>query len=611
MAGLCKPSLARLTKDKGSTESRYKLHRWALLLGFALAVIGIGGATWIYGYRQALDSLAERSVADLALASDRVSTQLQIYQEVAVLMADHPALASLETLQERVFAQNLLRAVADKTAALDVLYADATGRVLTAAQGVTGTDISEETYFRRAMQGALGTGSGVLSENGRRAYFYAAPHFSSQRDVQTDMRVKILGALVIVADVEEVEQTWRGSLPAVFFTNAQGEVFISNRPELLFWRQTVDATDTAAQDDTQLSYRVSSAGEHEIWELSASPYLPARALHLVVDLPVIGLQGQILVDVAPARRLATLQAAALAALCLAFGTLLFLAMERRRTLAEANAVLESRVATRTRALQSTNSQLRREVNEREEAEAALKKAQEELVQAGKLSALGQMSAGISHELNQPLMAIQQYAENGEAFLQRGQVDRVGENLTRIAGMSVRMARIIKNLRAFSRNENEPMARVDLVQVINTAVELTGSRLAADAVTLNWNPPESDGPLYAWGGEVRLTQVFVNLINNAADAMLDQKDRSITITLQAGTRLSVAVKDIGPGIKEPEKMFEPFYSTKVVSSSEGMGLGLSISYGLLQSFGGDIRGMNAAQGAVFTVELDRWLEEAAT
>jgi two-component system C4-dicarboxylate transport sensor histidine kinase DctB len=569
----------------------------------------------MYGYRRALESLAERSVADLALASDRVSTQLQIYQEMAVLLAAHPVLAQLETPAERASAQRLLRSVADKTAALDVFYADPMGHVLAAAEGVTGRDISGEDYFRRAMQGALGTGSGVLGETGRRAYFYAAPHFTPQKDMQTDLQAdvptEILGTLVIVADVEDVEQTWRGSLPAVFFTNAQGEVFISNRPELLFWRQAGDDTGITLRGETELGYRVSSAGEHEIWELSWSPYLPKRALHLTVDLPVIGLQGQILVDVAPARRLATLQAAALAALCLAFGTLLFLAMERRRTLAEANAVLESRVATRTRALQSTNSQLRREVNEREEAEAALKKAQEELVQAGKLSALGQMSAGISHELNPPVMAIQQYAENGEAFLQRGQVERVGENLTRIAGMSARMARIIKNLRAFSRNESEPMARVDLVQVINTAVELTGSRLAADAVTLIWSPPASDGPIYAWGGEVRLTQVFVNLINNAADAMLAQQNRSITITLEAGARLSVAVKDIGPGIKEPEKMFEPFYSTKVVSSSEGMGLGLSISYGLLQSFGGNIRGMNAEQGAVFTVELDRWQEEAGT
>ncbi|MEP2717018.1 ATP-binding protein [Pseudophaeobacter sp.] len=577
------------------------MQRWVVFLGFALVVSGIGAATWVYGYRQALDSLAERSAADLALASDRVSTQLQIYQELTVLVVDHPALESLESQAERAAAQELLREVADKTAAMDVFYADATGQVLAAAEGVTQGDVSDQFFFQRAMRGSLGTGSAVLGEKARRAYFYAAPNFTTDGGIS--------GVLVVVADVEDVEQTWRGSLPAVFFTNAEGEVFISNRRELLFWRQGGDQSKGALPVEPELAYEVSAAGGHQIWALSGSQYLPKRALHLTVGLPVIGLTGQILVDVAPARRLATLQAAALAALCLAFGTFLFLTMERRRTLAEANAVLESRVETRTRALQSTNSQLRREVSEREDAEAALKKAQEELVQAGKLSALGQMSAGISHELNQPLMAIQQYAENGDAFLQRGQVDRVGENLTRIASMSARMARIIKNLRAFARNENEPMARVELVHVVNTAVELTASRLETDAVTLDWHPPNGGQPVYAWGGEVRLTQVFVNLINNAADAMLDQNNRAITISLAAEKRLSVSVSDIGPGIKEPEKMFDPFYSTKVVSSSEGMGLGLSISYGLLQSFGGKIRGVNSPQGAVFTVELERWNEDA--
>jgi two-component system C4-dicarboxylate transport sensor histidine kinase DctB len=102
-------------------------------------------------------------------------------------------------------------------------------------------------------------------------------------------------------------------------------------------------------------------------------------------------------------------------------------------------------------------------------------------------------------------------------------------------------------------------------------------------------------------------VLVNLINNAADAMLDQEDRQVRIVINSGQRLSVTVRDIGPGIKEPDKVFEPFYSTKTVGTSEGMGLGLSISYGLVQSFGGRIRGSNAATGAMFTVELERWTE----
>ena len=110
--------------------------------------------------------------------------------------------------------------------------------------------------------------------------------------------------------------------------------------------------------------------------------------------------------------------------------------------------------------------------------------------------------------------------------------------------------------------------------------------------------------------MRLTQVFVNLINNAVDAMMGQEAREIRIAITPGPRLTATVQDIGPGLKQPEKVFEPFYSTKAVGSSEGMGLGLSISYGLVQSFGGNIRGTNTDRGALFTVELDDWKEEDA-
>jgi two-component system C4-dicarboxylate transport sensor histidine kinase DctB len=319
--------------------------------------------------------------------------------------------------------------------------------------------------------------------------------------------------------------------------------------------------------------------------------------------------GHALMDIGPARRIAGLQAAVFAVVCLAFGAVLLQLGERRRTLARANAQLETRVAERTAELSETNIALRREVSERKDAEAALKKAQTDLVQAGKLSALGQMSAGISHELNQPLMAIRQYADNGAAFLEKDRPEDARDNLSRISQLAARAARIIKNLRAFARNESEPMGKVDLVQVIDTAVELTQTRLADEGIVLDWTPPAA--PVFAIGGEVRLGQVFVNLINNAADAMSGQHEKRITITLEGTRRPVVTVRDTGPGIADPGKIFEPFYSTKEVGSEDGMGLGLSISYGLVQSFGGNIRGVNAAGGgAVFTVELEDWREEAA-
>lgn len=565
-----------------------------------MAVGLLAAAVWTYGYRQAVEQLAQRAEADLELASDRLSAQLQRYQETAVLMAEHPALDYLDNPVGAEAARNILLEVADKTSALDVLYADRSGDVLVAARDQTMLSLSGAPYFERALQGALGSDHGVIPPFDQRAYYYGAPDFGPDG--------KVRGVLVVVVDIDNTEFDWRGSSPAVLFVDGNGEVFISNRPELLFWRRDGSGAGLQPTEGPARFFDSDEVGGFEIWTLDWGPYLPRKALHLVRDLPVIGMSGELVVDLAPAQRLAGLQAAAVAAICLAFGAMLFLATERRRTLAEANAVLESRVSERTQALSETNLQLRREVVERQEAEAALKQAQAELVQAGKLSALGQMSAGISHELNQPLMAIQQFADNGSAFLDRGKTDKAGDNLGRISQLANRMARIIKNLRAFARNESEPMGRVDIAQVIETAIELTAPRLRADGVDLDWSPPGK--PVPAWGGEVRLVQVFVNLINNAADAMAGQDTRRVTIRIDEGAKLAVTVRDTGPGIEDPEKIFEPFYSTKAVGSSEGMGLGLSISYGLVQSFGGNIRGANTEGGAIFTVELDRFKEEEA-
>ncbi|WP_372572497.1 sensor histidine kinase [Ruegeria jejuensis] len=576
------------------------MRRLWIIVGFLILVGVLAAGVWTYGYRQAVGQLAERAEADLKLASDRLSAQLQRYQETAVLLAEHPALEYLDLPGGRAAARDLLLDVADKTSALDVMYADRSGRVLVAARDETAHTLSGAPYFERALQGALGSDHGVIAPFDQRAFYYAAPDFGPDG--------KVRGALVVVVDIDNTEFDWRGSSPAVLFVDEAGEVFMSNRPELLFWRRDGAEAGLQPAKGPPRPFDTDLLGSFEIWTLDWGPYLPRQALHLVQDLPVIGMSGEVVVDLAPARRLAWLQAATVAAICLAFGALLFLATERRRTLAEANAVLESRVAERTQALSEANTQLRREVVERQEAEAALKQAQAELVQAGKLSALGQMSAGISHELNQPLMAIQQFADNGSAFLDRGRSEKAGENLGRISQLATRMARIIKNLRAFARNESEPMGRVDLVQVIDTAVELTAARLTNDGVELKWAAPSA--PIPAWGGEVRLVQVFVNLINNAADAMTGQDTRRISIDIEESDKLTVTVRDTGPGIEDPEKIFEPFYSTKAVGSSEGMGLGLSISYGLVQSFGGNIQGSNTDSGAMFTVQLDRFREEEA-
>lgn len=570
-------------------------NRLAIVCTFLAMVGGVSAGVWRNAYGQALSQLARQGEVDLTLASDRLTGQLQRYRELSVLTADRPAVADAVRGQGTQAAKALLVEIADKTAALDVMLVDRTGRVVQAARSAQGADLSQTPYVRRAMQGALGWAHGLSQPLAERAYYYAAPVF--------DELNKVIGVVVVAANITAIEWDWVGGNPAVFFTDQAGIVFVSNRSELVFWHRPAGAAGLRPPSGQAPDFDSSLHGRFEVWKLGWGPYLPQNALHITRELPVIGFQGEALMDIWPARRLAGLQAGSVAALFLAFGALLFLATERRRTLALANAQLEARVAQRTAALEQSNTQLRKEAHEREEAQIALARAQADLVQASKLSALGQMSAGISHELNQPLMAIRSFAENGAQFMERDNPERARENLTRISELARRMGRIIKNLRAFAKQESEPLSRVDVVSVLEGAIELLQTRLDQANVVLTFTRPEQ--PVWVRAGDVRLGQVFVNLIANAMDAMMQSAEKSIEINIEQGDKLTVLFCDTGPGIDMPDKVFDPFYSTKEVGASEGMGLGLSISYGIVQSFGGEIRGTNTDRGAKFSVQLERW------
>jgi two-component system C4-dicarboxylate transport sensor histidine kinase DctB len=568
------------------------MRRLALLIGFLAATFGFAAAVWHVAATEALARLAERGQADLTLATFRLTGQLQRYREVAVLMADHPALTGLarDGVGARGEVDQMLLRVADRSGALDLRLVDTTGRVLAASQG-TEDRLALTPDLARAGHGALGLQHSVDAGSGQRIFSYAAPVFSGAGPV--------VGAVLLRMDAETVEAPGRGDPMPVWFSDEYGVIFVTNRSEMLF-RQPREGPDVPANAYPQAllrpfpEMRADWRGGQVIWRIEGGRYLPARALMLSRALPVIGMTGTALVDAGAALRYADLQAVAAAALMVGFGAVLLALTERRRALAarlateaRMNALLDARVIARTRDL--------REANER------LTRAQADLVQAGKMSALGQMSAGISHELNQPLMAISSYAENATLYLDRGRLAEAGDNLARIAELARRMGRIIRNLRAFARQEREPMADVDIGAVVDAALDLLQQRLAGVAV--DWSRPAA--PLLVRGGEVRLQQVVINLLSNAADAMAAGEAPRIGISVaRAADMVRLTVTDTGPGIDEPDRIFDPFYSTKEVGSAEGMGLGLSISYGIVQSFGGKITGRNRADrgGAEFIVDL---------
>ncbi|WP_417257596.1 ATP-binding protein [Celeribacter sp.] len=573
--------------------------RVGLALAFVVAAALFGAAVYGFAYRTELDQAAARGRSDLALASDRLTTGLQRYREVAVFLADHPT--TLTTILEGGNARSLVEAadallidIADKTGAHSISIVSQKGFILADTGDAVRMPAGVQVAFERALHGALGVAH-FVDEAQRRRFVIAAPVFYPGGASR--------GAVLVSVDVGLLEWSWPTDPSAIYFTDEAGVAFVANRGELVL-RQGRGGDDS----DFPIT-KTRTIGAYEVFELDAGPYIPDHALHLTQELPVIRLTGELLMDLAPVRALARLQAGFAVALFLTFGAFAWVAMERRRTLAEANSRLEARVAKRTQALEAANRDLKREVAEREEAEARLKRAQADLVQAGKLSALGEMSAGISHELNQPLMAIRSFAENAQAFLERGRTDKAGENLGRISELARRMGRIIKNLRAFARQESEAITDVDLNGVVDAALEMMQAKISKSSVQTDW---VAGPPAIVRGGEVRLQQVVMNLVSNAVDAMetMDE-DAPKWLTIRIETTADIVrltVSDTGPGITEPEKMFDPFYTTKEVGAAQGMGLGLSISYGLIQSFDGQIKGANRPEeqggGATFTIELAR-------
>ncbi len=258
--------------------------------------------------------------------------------------------------------------------------------------------------------------------------------------------------------------------------------------------------------------------------------------------------------------------------------------------------LECRVDQRTSDLTNANRLLRQEVEEHE-------RTRDELIQAAKLAALGQMSAGINHELNQPLAAMRTYADNARAYLTRENLEQVGWNLQQISELTGRMAQISGQLKVFSRKSSGQLMRVSLGACLEGAQRILRTRIEHAGISLLIDMPDED--LFVAADMVQLEQVLVNLIGNACDALTDAAIKRIQVTARRdGERVQVQVRDTGPGIPADHlaQVFDPFFTT----SEGGLGLGLSISHTIAQRLGGTLSAANATDGgAVFTLDLAAW------
>lgn len=260
--------------------------------------------------------------------------------------------------------------------------------------------------------------------------------------------------------------------------------------------------------------------------------------------------------------------------------------------------------THAEALENTNSELRNEIALRQQVEQDLRETQAELLQAAKLAALGQLSASIAHEFNQPLAALSSYNHNASMYLERGDYDRCREKLEDIDRLVKRLSKTSNHLKSFARRPQEAVTKHDAVEVLENALSLFEERITRSDVNLVRDYPE--GPVYVLTDPTKLEQVLVNLLSNALDAVEGQSSPALYMVIaETDRRAVISVEDNGIGFAPDvsDKLFEPFFTTK--PPEKGLGLGLSISFNIIRDLGGRLKVAPRAddhRGTIATVEL---------
>lgn len=572
--------------------------RWLVLVAFLLlaplAAALAAGWTASVAHR----SLREQAQAQLALYEANLRAELERHAAVPLVMARNGEIEDLLTnpTPDRIDRVNRkLAGIATELGASALYVMDAKGTTLAASNWDSPTSFVGQNFIYRAyFHDAMATGEGHLFALGTTSL---VPGYYTARRVVAENRTDgtpVVGAVVLKVGFGALERAWTHAREKILVTDRDGIVFITNveswRYGALPSRLPVEPVRTAepeGEGPRPLPWSFGGAAD-QVTLLEDG----AERGYLLLSAAVPGGDWTIrtLTSLAPA------DASAEAAGLLAAAVVALAALA-------AHALLQRRVALVERlALQEeARWELERRVAS---ATAELRATENELTQAAKLAALGQMSAGIAHEINQPLAAIRAYADNAMVFLDRGRSDAVRDNLAEIADLTTRMATITRHLKGFARRASGTVGPVSADAAVAQALALMESRLRRDGVELVSDlPPDT---LWVVGEDVPLQQVLVNLIGNAADAMRASPRRRLFLTLAAdGDAVVLTVRDTGTGIADAAlpRLFVPFFTTK--EAGDGLGLGLSISHGIVEGFGGTLSAANHPDGgAVFTLRLRR-------
>jgi len=575
-----------------------------LRLGLIILLILVGttlSAGWAMhqAKREAMATDARRAGQQLGLYANALHTLIERYRALpAVLALDPELIAALRgpvTEQVQDALNRKLERIngAANSSTLELL--DRTGLAIAASNWrlpttYVGSNYGFRPYFKQTRSQGSGRFYAVGVTSGVPGYFLAS--------AVNDEHGRFLGAMVVKLEFPELEREWRQGSDILLVSDARGITFIANqdgwryrelqplsgadRAELAETRQydkqpLVPLQHQALTRFTDTSHLTRVQGPdgtaEYLWE-----HLPLEAegwtLHLLRK-PQVAEDG----------RNAALAAAAIW-LSLVFATLF---VSQRLRLA--------------RLRQRSREELKRQVEERTRE---LRTAQEGLVQSAKLAALGQMSAALAHEINQPLTTQRMQLETLRLLLDHGRHEEARQALEPLEQMLTRMAALTGHLKTFARNSPGGLReRLDLATVVDQALHLLDTRIRAESVEVALYLAR---PAWVRGDAIRLEQVLINLLRNALDAMSDKRYKRLEIRIEADdAQWRLSVLDSGGGILDTDlcRVFDPFFTTKPVG--EGLGLGLAISYGIVIDAGGHLQVENLPGGARFSLTLPRDLE----
>ncbi|MFG0382791.1 ATP-binding protein [Pseudomonas sp. zbq_18] len=570
-------------------------HRLWVVIGI---LAGLALCVWLAGLlaeRRAWSQRSEEAAAQLELYAQSVHTLVERFRSVPALLAQDGAIRDLLNAPgDPLLRQAINRRLESLNGAAGsaVLYLlDSSGEAIAASNwrewsSFVGNNYAFRPYFQDALREDSGRYFAVGVTTGVPGYFLS--------HAVKDGNGQVLGVLVVKLELEELQREWVGQTDVLLVSDRHGVVILSNRPAWRFrqlrplaeaQRLELEQARKFARQNLQplpstTLRQISALAEQRRVEGpdGRRDYLWQRR-----DLNDEGWTLHLLVEPAAVAGVVRSYRLAAAGLWTTAVFLLLWLLQRRKT---------------QRLQQRSREELERLVEERT---AALRTAQDELVQAAKLAALGQMSAALAHELNQPLTAMQMQLGSLRLLLEQDRVEPARVGLQRIDGLLQRMAALTGHLKTFARKSPGGLReRLELGQVLEQALQLLAPRMRAEGVEITRDQAE---PAWVLGDAIRLEQVLLNLLHNALDAMAGSPRRQLDLRIRReGEAWRLDVEDSGAGIAEENlaHLFEPFFTTKPVG--EGLGLGLAVSYGIVHELGGSLTARNGDAGAIFSLRL---------